>query len=631
MRLFRLARWVPLCLALLIPVLAWARIGGGEHYKTGNRPQPVSPRGDGGGDLGGVLFYLVALTVEHPQVMCPLLVVLGAFFFLYQRSRNPSASTQRALEQREAELRTQVSAADVSGWINALKLKDPSFELLPMLDRTKKLFLEMQQAWLKRDLTPIRPFVSDATFQRLKVQLKLLHDQGIRDAFTDIQVLDLQIIGLDQSEWFDTLHTRIRAQMRDVDVPASATDAEAEQAARSAEPEAFTEVWSFVRKPGAKTRIGDELFQGKCPNCGAPYRGGASNNCEYCGAVLNSGNYDWTLAEITQGIEHVRGYPTVDGLLEARKSDPALNLEMLEDRSSLIFWKWIDAQSAAESKRLAKLSTSEYLAQLHADLTGLRRHGRRKVFLESAVGAVITRLLRPGTNGYDEAHVEIRWSARMGSGPEGQRPPALPTVPQRWIFTLVRRSGATTNTVNGMSTSRCPQCSAPLTDTLSPTCDFCGEELASGARDWVLAAANTFEAWSSLEDRRFQAVTAAQGARPGAEVITDVHERERLLYMMAAMASADAVVDERERKLLKLCSDRWSIPWSKVEMALSAGPQLFDRLVPKGSPEAEVFLRGLIQMALVDGRIDRQERRMLESAAERLGISERLEPLLGGK
>ena len=100
---------------------------------------------------------------------------------------------------------------------------------------------------------------------------------------------------------------------------------------------------------------------------------------------------------------------------------------------------------------------------------------------------------------------------------------------------------------------------------------------------------------------------------------------------MAAMAAADGVVDEREQRLLTLYSDRWSIPWAKVEMALSAGPQLFDRLVPKGSPEAEVFLHSLLQMALVDGRIDKQERKMLELAALRLGLADRLSEILAGK
>ncbi len=629
----RLARWSPFLIALLLPLLADARIGGGEHYKSGNRSHSNQPGSHPGGndDFGGTLFYLVALTVDHPQVMCPLLLVGIALYYFYQRTASPSASTQRAFEQREAELRTQVSSADVAGWVNALKLKDPQFDLLALLDRVKGLFLQMQEAWLRRDLAPIRPYVSDATFQRLRVQMKLLQDQVIRDAFTDIQVLDLQIIGLEQSSWFDTVHIRIKAQMRDTDVAATATDSEAVQAASRAPVESFTEAWSFVRKPGARTLIGEELYQGKCPNCGAPYRGGASNNCEYCGAILNSGNYDWTLAEVSQGAEHIPYYATVDGLLDAHKTDPALNTEILEDRASLIFWKWIEAQSHGEPKRLAKLCTGDYLAQLGSELDGLKKRGRRKVFLECAVGAATVKLLRPEPDGFDQAHVEIRWSARMGIGPEDQKPPELPSVPQRWMFTLVRRSGAATNTANGMSTNRCPQCNAPLTDSLTSRCDFCGSELGSGQRDWILSAAETFESWNSLEDRRFDALTTGTRTRPGAQVITDVHERQRLLYMMAAMASADGVVDERERKLLKLCAERWSIAWDNVEMALTAGPQLFDRLVPKGSVEAEAFLNGLVQMALVDGRIDKQERRMLEAAAARLGVPDRLQQLLGSK
>jgi tellurite resistance protein len=35
-----------------------------------------------------------------------------------------------------------------------------------------------------------------------------------------------------------------------------------------------------------------------------------------------------------------------------------------------------------------------------------------------------------------------------------------------------------------------------------------------------------------------------------------------------------------------------------------------------------------VQIALVDGKVDRQERRMLESAASRLGLTEKLPELL---
>ena len=647
-RLSRFCRWIPLLLAISIPAPSWGRIGGGQHYRSGgsnrsygSRSTPSSSGGhsyapsapsDGSGDLGGIVFYLVAVTFRHPGLMCPLWVAAGLILYSFIRRRNYSSATQKAFEQREADLRTRVTAQDVEGWVNTLRLKDPEFQLAAFLDRVKQLFVQMQTAWFKRDLSPVRPYMSDATFQRLKVQLQLMHEQEIRDALADVQVVDLQLIGLDQSEWFDTVHVRVKAQMRDVDVPASASDAEAARLAAAAPLESFTEVWSFVRKPGAKTRIGEDLYQGKCPNCGAPFRGGATNNCEFCKAVVNSGNYDWTLAEITQGIEHVRLYPTVDGLLEARKADPALNLEVLADRASLIFWKWIEAQSRGDGRRLAKLCTTACLQAIDTELKELKQRRRKKVFLECAVGGVMVRLLQPASTGtYDEAHLEVRWSAKMGIGPETEHPPPLPTVPQRWMFILVRKRGATTNTANGMSTSRCLHCGAPLTDSLSATCDYCGAELSSGERDWVLELALTIEAWNSRERERFQAVVAKSAAPPANEVITDVHERERLLYMMAAMAAADGVVDEREKSLLKLYSGRWSIPWAKVEMALSAGPQLFDRLVPKGSPEAEVFLHSLLQMALVDGRIDKQERKMLELAALRLGLADRLSEILAGK
>jgi uncharacterized tellurite resistance protein B-like protein len=110
----------------------------------------------------------------------------------------------------------------------------------------------------------------------------------------------------------------------------------------------------------------------------------------------------------------------------------------------------------------------------------------------------------------------------------------------------------------------------------------------------------------------------------------DMQERERLLYMMAAIAASDGDVDAGERKLLKLCATRWNISWRNVEMALSAGPQLFNRLIPRGGPEASDFMRHLVDMALVDGRVDRKERRMLEAAAAHLNVLPQLEMMLNG-
>lgn len=611
----RLARYFPILVALLWAAPALARIGGGEHFDSG-----ASSDSDGG-DGGAIIQLLVWLIIEYPQVGIPLAIIVAIVWFVQQRNKG-DASTRKALDRAEAERRTAVSATAVTGWVTALKAKDPGFDLVAFFDRTRRLFLETQEAWFKRNLEPVRRYLSDATFQRLAVQLKILDVQGVRDAIAEPKVLDLQIIGLEQTDYFDTVHVRVKAQLRDDDAPKTATDEQARALAMKKAPEPFTEVWSFVRKPGVKTKVGEDAFQGKCPNCGAPFEGGAANTCEYCKAIVNSGNYDWVLAEITQGSEYAPTHETAEGLAKARQTDPGLATEMLEDRASLAFWKWVEAQVTGDVAHLSKLAAPAFFDSLKADLAALDAGGKRKVFLECAVGAVNTRRLS-SQGELDLASVEIRWSAKLGVVPKGQKPPALPSQPQRWVLILQRKSGAHTVTENGMATNRCPTCHAPMSDNGQTNCEYCGTALASGEKDWVIQDFGGWEWW-----RTHLGKSAGASPRPVAARVPDREERERLVYLMASMAMADGTVDAKERQLLKMASDRWGVPWANVELALNAGPGLFDKLLARGSAEAEAFLKELVQVALVDGKIDAKEKKLLQAAAGHLGLGNRLDEFL---
>jgi tellurite resistance protein len=240
------------------------------------------------------------------------------------------------------------------------------------------------------------------------------------------------------------------------------------------------------------------------------------------------------------------------------------------------------------------------------------------------VGAVHTRKLS-SQGEFDLASVEIRWSARLGVAVAGQRPPHLPSQPQRWVLILQRKSGATTVTENGMATNRCPTCHAPLTDNGQTSCEYCGTALASGEKDWVIRDFVGYEWWRSNDGRSLESLPKPVAAR-----VPDREERERLVYMMAAMARADGVVDAKEKQLLKMASDRWGVPWANVELALNAGPGLYDKLLSRGSAEAETFLKELVAVALVDGKIDAREKKMLQAAAGHLGLGSRLNELLRG-
>lgn len=585
------------CFVIVAATSALARIGGGENFNSGNSDDR------GGGDGGAIVELLVWLIIRHPQVGIPVAIIVAIGFFIWKARSGGDASTRKAIDRAEAERRTNVSAAAVDGWVNALKTKDPNFDLLKFFDRTRRQFLELQDAWFKRNLEPVRKYLSDATFQRLVVQLKLMELAGVRDAIAEPAVVDMQIIGLEQNDSFDSVHIRVTADLKDTDAPSTATDEQALALAKKQKAERFTEVWTFVRKPGAQTKVDGDVSQGKCPNCGAPFEGGAANTCEFCGAIVNSGNFDWVLSEITQGSQHQPHPALPDGFVKARQSDPALTTEALEDRASLVFWKWIEAQSLGDPSRMAKVSVEQFGASL-----------QKRAFREVAVGAVNTQQLSR-QNDKDVAAIEVRWSAKVGAGQ---------SQPLRYVMLLERGAGAKTPDGHGMSTNRCSQCGAPLTDNGQPVCEFCGNVFSSGVNDWVLRDVGSWEWW-----RGHGGAPATSRAAPAAARVPDREERERLVYLMAVMARADGVVDESERKLLRMASERWNVPWANVELALNAtGDSLFGKLIVRGSSEAESFMRELVQVAKADGKIDARERKLLASAATHLGLSGRLDEFL---
>lgn len=617
-RIRRIA-YVPILSFACAALPALARIGGGEHYDPGGS---ASGTGGGDGDIGWIV-DLVSLLVRNPAVGIPVVAATVLVLWYMERNRG-NASTKRALASVEAAWAMEVKETEVDGWVRALRAHDPGFDLAAFCERTRRLFLDTQEAWFRRDLAPVRRYLSDATFQRLVVQLGLQRTQGVRDAVAEPNVLDVRLVGLEQNGVFDTAHLRVRAMMRDTEAPATATDDETRALAMRRAPAPFTELWSFVRRPGVRSQAGGDPFRDACPSCGAPFAGGASNRCEHCRAIVNSGNYDWVLSEITQGVERVPAHPAVEGLARARSADPGLATEVLEDRASLAFWKWVEAEVAGDATRVARIAAPGFVGALRAELDARAAAGRRRVFGDCAVGAVDTLLLAT-RDGFDLASVEIRWSARLGTVANGQVPADLPTRPQRGVMVLTRQRGALTAVGNGMATNRCPGCGAPLVDNGQPACEYCGVPLASGEKDWVIHEFGSWESWRAGHGREWR---NASGASPAAPPVADREERARLVFLMVDVAKADGAVSDSERRLLKMAADRWSVPWAEVESALDAGHAPSGPPVVKRSAEADAVMRELVAVALVDRKIDPRERKLLYQAAMHLGVVSRFEEYL---
>lgn len=588
---FRFAPGILPILSLSTPAVA--RIGGGEHFQGGQQHSD-------GGDGGEIVELLLWLVVRHPKIGLPLAIIALGFYLYWRHAHDGDKSTRTTLHSADTASVTTASPAFVERWVAALKQKDTQFELPAFLERVSHQFVMLQDAWAQRQLEPVRRFLSDATFQRLVTQLRLMELRGVRDAIADPHVLDVALCGLEQNEYFDALHVRIKATLRDAEAPHNASDEEVLKLARAQAPDTFVEVWTFVRRHDAQTRLHAETLAPQCPQCGAPFHGGASNVCEYCHAIVNSGNHDWVLSEITQAERFEPRPVTPDGLAKLRQTDVALAPEIVEDRAALLFWKWVEAQALGDSRRLAKVASPSMLENLSS--------ANNSRFSNVALGAVNT-LQFDETDGYERASIEIRWSS-------------VELGPQRHVLELQRKAGAQTAATRGLSTNRCPTCSAPLSDNGQPSCEFCGALLSDGALDWVLHQIQSWETWAASHHdyRRLHPSTARPPNR---------EERERLLYMMAAVAQADGVVDEQEKKLLAMAAKRWGIAWTSVELALKSPPEtLVHRLIVKGSPQADIFMRELVRLAKADGKIDARERKLLEAALLHLGLKATLNDFL---
>ena len=717
-RRLRVWPWLPAVLTvgtllLLDAALAAARPGGGQNYSGGG--------GGGGGDDGGVwlvinlAIYLVDLCVHYPLVGFPLLglVIGGAVVWHYV---NPNRTTKAAVRDLEAS-----ALQGLNPDIRQLADRDPQITEPGFTTEVAKIVLAVQQAWNGGDMRPARRLLSDGVYNRFTALIAINRAHGVRNMMAESTLERPTIISVERDTFFDTIHVRVAGRARDADVPATADAAAQQKLLGKAKLAKYVEVWSFLRRPGAQTKAGQTIIEGRCPNCGADQPVGDVVECPFCHALVNSGEYGWVLAEITQASEWrpSSAGDRIPGLEELRAVDPQFNRQQIEDRASFLFWKWIEARVTRNPAAIRKLST-ERMSGFVAQEAGAGGVGGGQGTLERvAVGSADLVGAEPGgEGGMDRALVRIRWSAAYA-------PKAAP-VPSTNVLVLVRKAGVATK--YGLSGDRCKSCGAPVvTATDSPKCDYCGAELASGQQDFVLdeVAAPTAvllqkpkKSWptaakpaaaqpammgggfmmapmpmmmpqmpmggtpgmagfapqapgyapqppaapqaagfapqapqpqapppSYVQPTAPQAYTPPAAATPPLAAAPDEdaddgtpdgippwalpdmsnpQERAALLSRMAVIAAADGVVTAQERRLLKKCSKRWGVPFATVEPILKAGAAALQALGPPENPQR--FMMGLVAAALVDGKVDRKERMLLDGVAHNMGLDPEVVP-----
>jgi len=379
-----------------------------------------------------------------------------------------------ASRKKAARATIAVDAGAQARGIAALRSRDAGFNPAEFGERTKATMAKVNEAWLAGNMNPARRLISDGVFVRFQTQLGLLRADQVRNVMANWRVVSADILAAEGDDRWDTVHVKVVGEASDRDVPIKLSDEEALAQARKAPLQQYHEVWSFLRRRG-KTSHGAPALEGRCPGCGADLPLSESVRCEYCQALINSGEHDWVLAEITQPEEWSVwvAEEEVDGLAEVRQRDTTISRQELEDRASVIFWKWVEARRLGKPDGLARFCMDKPEGAVALENLLLAPAELRQV----AAGSVEVVAVTPDAGGgRDQVTVEIKWSASVNSAePEG-------TIN---LFMLERSSTATSK--RGLASLDCPVCAGPLPESDALFCAYCGEALSGGKHEWALA------------------------------------------------------------------------------------------------------------------------------------------------
>lgn len=358
----------------------------------------------------------------------------------------------------------------------------PGFDQAAFLAKVRKAFIEVQRAWSAQSTDMMRRFISDGVYQRFNTQFKMMRLLQQGNPLSNINISMVWVDRIEQDGRYDIVHAGIKASMNDRFVCALNHELDEEGTNE------FVEYWSFIRKRGAAGR--DMYDSEQCPNCGAPLPKdmGEICNCNYCNATINSGEFDWVLAEITQQEDYRRDGERSERMpgLDAKAAEMAtvygdFSVQLVEDKASNAYMQMMTARAMHDPAIMRRFVTDELFDQL-----GPQYEKNREIFNRIFLNRVtlVKAEQRDGKNILTFALTASIQRAVLTGNSVRLIDPQI--VQREEVMTLTRDASAGAGK-GSIYQHACPACGAPVKDTLDIKCAFCGSTLNSTANDWVVS------------------------------------------------------------------------------------------------------------------------------------------------
>lgn len=523
------------------------------------------------------------------------------------------------------------------GIVSKIQISDPDFDIDIFRNRVVKAFVKIQNSWSNQDLRNIRFLLADGTYEQFQIQINEMRSKHIKDIMREIEISSIELEKYESSENYDSVYVEIKAKA--INYKINLDNGSIFDGDKNSK-DFFTEIWCFCRSKKAKSIRQKGIIEGYCPNCSSSISYIEDSKCSSCGSILKNGQLDWILAGIYQKYEWKETHNShIPGLSHLLNEDPNFNIQNIEDKLSVIFWRLIESQREKSPTPILKICTDKFANHFF--------DSNIQNILENNTSAGIDSIEVKGISRLNDKNIllaVIIWN--------GFYKYSLRRLHNKTLFVLKRDIDCITDISKAFCGIHCPSCGAKDTYNRSKICEACNNPANDESKDWMLDSILDYEdskakflLTKAEEQDKDDEYTVKATPKinhiqnyEGKEVIyskysqlgiswekLNSYSQKDLLRFIVATMLADNIIDFREMQTIREIASVNQISEREIQSCIneleSKEDPLKYTLATSNIELDKNLLMVLIIIAAADGEITDSEYTILLKVAENINIS----------